>query len=76
MCRQPETKEALLLKTRDLSHTTAKWSFEMCLLTKIKAQSCIPLEEGAVGFGLDVGSILYQHLHMVKTSPFNGNMEG
>lgn len=48
----------------------------MCLLTKIKAQSRIPLEEGAVGFGLDVGSILHQHLHMVKTSPFNGNMEG
>lgn len=48
----------------------------MCLLTKIKAQSRVPLEEGAVGFGLDVGSFLHQHLHMLKTPPFNGNMEG
>lgn len=45
-------------------------------LTKIKAQSCVALEEGAVGFGLDVCSVLHQHLHMVETSPLNGDMEG
>lgn len=48
----------------------------MDLLTKIKAQSCIMLEELSIGFGLHICSFLHQHFHMLKASSFNSNVQG
>ncbi len=48
----------------------------MQLPTKIKAQSCITLEEPPIGFGLHICSFLDQQFDVVKAPPLNGHVQG
>lgn len=50
--------------------------FRMQLPTKIKARSCIMLEELPIGFSLHICSFLDQQFHMVEAPSFNGHMQG
>lgn len=43
--------------------------------TKIKAGASVFLEEGPVGFGLDVGSFLHQQLDVAEASPLDGHVQ-
>lgn len=47
----------------------------MQLLTKIKAQSCITLEELPIGFRLHICSFLDQQGHMVKAPSLDGDVQ-
>lgn len=50
--------------------------FGMHLPTKIKAQSCMTLEELPIGFGLHICSFLHQQSHMVKAPSLYGDVQG